>query len=740
MRSLAVLAFCVALAGSLAAQSPFHSGGSFNVQANANVTLRLLAFGIPIDQSSSATVVTGTARTIARLSQRPSQPVDIAATQIQALRVEAFDLAAADATLTLRGLRIDLRGFRYRMGDCEGSTGNVSITPGGLGQVLLDQLDARASFLGALVLSGGTPPFAFNQTIDLATLGTGDLDIRGIYTLVPGPNGIGVRQQLAVSPFNLDRFTFGGFELELQITLAQGQTSLVGQAPFEATRQVCCAANTPVGSFFDRLGAADVPDMASGVVAADLDGDGFNDLAWAAGDTVIRFATGAANFSAPLIVPVATAFQDLAAGDLDGDGDLDLVALGLTELQVIRNLGGRSFAPVQVVDIGLLGKLVALGDVDGDRDLDAVVGSGTFSSANCQLLRNDGAGQFLPPTSVTFSSAPADLSLADIDGDSDLDLVATLSSSDFFAFRRNDGTGVFQTAVGFNLLTRGGDDPRRFAMGDIDRDGDLDAVVVHRVTNNVIVIRNANGLFSSASFQNLPIAGTVAADQVELADIDLDGDLDLVVADTGANVASGTHRVVTLRNDGTGVFGSPSNHDLAFQGRSLVVADLDGDLDPEIVSGDHSGSSKVLVNGCSGAVRLATVLAFGTSCPGSVGTPQLTALGRPIAGRRFESRLEPLVQGTALFAIGFSNTTWNGLPLPLALQPFGFGAGCAALVSVDIVEGVTHGGIARHSLSIPSLASLAGAALFLQGYALDPALPVPLPMVVSNALALTIGA
>jgi hypothetical protein len=155
-----------------------------------------------------------------------------------------------------RGLRIDLRGIRYRMGDCQGSIGNVSITPGGLGQVLLDQLDARASFLGALVLSGGTPPFAFNQTIDLSTLGTRDLDIRGIYALVPGPNGIGVRQQLAVSPFNLDRFTFGGFELEVQITLAGGHASLVGQAPFEATRQVCCAANTPVGTFFDRLDTA----------------------------------------------------------------------------------------------------------------------------------------------------------------------------------------------------------------------------------------------------------------------------------------------------------------------------------------------------------------------------------------------------------------------------------------------------------------------------------------------------
>ncbi|MGH7151068.1 MAG: FG-GAP repeat domain-containing protein, partial [Planctomycetota bacterium] len=130
---------------------------------------------------------------------------------------------------------------------------------------------------------------------------------------------------------------------------------------------------------------------------------------------------------------------------------------------------------------------LALGDVEGDGDLDLLCGHGPYGlpiGAQSRLYLNGGSGVFLDATNqlpaildVTYGVA-----LGDIDEDGDLDAVmangAAASSSyptgDQNQLYRNDGSGVFVLATG--ALPALLDDTRAVALGDLDGDGDLDAL------------------------------------------------------------------------------------------------------------------------------------------------------------------------------------------------------------------------------------------------------------------------
>jgi hypothetical protein len=267
------------------------------------------------------------------------------------------------------------------------------------------------------------------------------------------------------------------------------------------------------------------------------------------------------------------------AGDLDGDGDVDLVANTALGLRILWNDGQGRFTPGPVLAPStLVATRVALADIDNDGDLDIAIGYlWFFVYAPGQLLRNDGPLGFTPVSTQwpTVNTAPHELLFVDFDGDGDLDLVtadglnAAPSMSQPAPYNRlylNNGAGTF-TDVTATRMPNVPIGSRSVAAGDIDGDGDVD--IVFAAATCRVFVQNAAGVAveTPGRVPNVLASWNTFYD-IELVDVDLDGDLDLV----GASDVS----AVVFHNDGTGVFTLAAwlaDPDVL----SLHVADIDGD-------------------------------------------------------------------------------------------------------------------------------------------------------------------
>lgn len=324
----------------------------------------------------------------------------------------------------------------------------------------------------------------------------------------------------------------------------------------------------------------------------DLDGDGDLDAVFANMESYsqVWLNDGHGNLSA-----TAQRLTDQGHGvgieDLDGDGDLDLfitcASRGGSDRRstVYLNDGSARFAVGQsLADLESSGNSIDLIDVDGDGDVDACI---QYYQLPHRVYRNDGHGNF-SQSEVEF---PSDVELAwgDLDADGDVD-VFTKEFGKGYRTMLNDGDGHFQDRwqMPLDAVEYG---YRSVALGDLDGDGDLDALVTNGSLETAypfqILLNDGTGRLD-ANGQTLP---GLTKSWVELGDLDGDRDLDALIV-----IIRRASQVWI--NDGRGSFtdsGLRLGADSNARGGALGDLDEDGDIDA-LVSAFFGGPNRIWLN------------------------------------------------------------------------------------------------------------------------------------------------
>jgi hypothetical protein len=359
----------------------------------------------------------------------------------------------------------------------------------------------------------------------------------------------------------------GDGDLDLFVAEGTGSTEL---------RQNRLLVNDGDGMFADetasRLPA--LPANSSKADFADLDGDGDLDgvVATVFGEMLLVndgqgvFRNAPERLPPPLPFP-ADISADVRCADVDGDGDPDILVsnenpfnplpTGGAQDRIWINDGTGAFTDETALRLPVDSDQTAAllpGDVDGDGDLDLV----KINRGQELVLINGGQGVFADGTAARFpvvddSSRGAEL--ADLDGDGDLDLVVGNSRGQPVALYFNDGQGVFQTED-FGMTPLPDETDSGLAAADLDGDGDLDVYLPNAgafVSGHGFLggpdryFRNdGRGRFAERTRRHFAPPSDPSTD-AELGDIDGDGDLDLVVANSGDN---GAERVFVQKRPG----------------------------------------------------------------------------------------------------------------------------------------------------------------------------------------------
>ena len=279
-------------------------------------------------------------------------------------------------------------------------------------------------------------------------------------------------------------------------------------------------------------------DALGSLIVADFNGDRVADLAYVdQGDQVlVRLNDGNGSFGKAKML--AFGAKTLKSGDIDGDGDLDLVAVGTHVMSCINDGSGNfSNGGQRWVNAWPIGA-VALADFDADGDLDAATPG--------SVVLNDGNGRFdgtlLGFDCIGVSESVSGIDAADLDGDGDVDLAISVvpypGDASMHVFL-NDGHGVF-TPNGQSLGTRV---VSSVQLLDVDFDGDMDVLVGANDYGSLFWMNDGSGQFQRSFFADPP----ASARTIATGDLDGDGDRDVVIAEYLGRVYAYRHTYVVER-------------------------------------------------------------------------------------------------------------------------------------------------------------------------------------------------
>ncbi len=445
------------------------------------------------------------------------------------------------------------------------------------------------------------------------------------------------------------------------------------------------------------------------VTIGDLDGDGKPDLAiasWSSNTISVLRNTGSSgtiSFATRVNFTTGSGPYSLTIGDIDGDGKPDLAVVNRDNntISVLRNTsssGIMNFATKVDFTTGSSPYQLAIGDIDGDGKLDLTTAN--IDSDSVSVLRNtSSSGTVSFATKVDFTtgtnSEPFALAIGDIDGDGKPDLAVATSGYNTIAVLRNissSGTVSFGAKVDFGTSLS----PSFISIGDIDGDSKPDLLITNNGINGTVsVLRNnpqpppspptitsfapsscaigATFSITGTGFNTTPANNVVFFGATRATVITASATSLTVIVPIGANFAPITvlNTLTALVAYSTQFFkpifsptkGSITSTDLAAKvdfatnsaTKSVAVGDIDGDgkTDLAIVNGGNNTVSVLRNTGSSGLVNFATKVDFTTGInPWSVAIGDIDGDSKPdMVIANYNSNTVSILRNTASIGV-----------------------------------------------------------------------------------------
>ncbi len=342
---------------------------------------------------------------------------------------------------------------------------------------------------------------------------------------------------------------------------------------------------------FETQKAFSAGSFLTAVVAADVNGDGNWEVLTTGSEVSVLSGAGDGTFDTRDRYAVGALPFGLAVADINGDGVSDLVTANRSgnNVSVLLGRGGGKFEGQTVVAAGACPKMaIAVADLNGNGILDVATSTRGGGNPAVAVLLGLGDGTFAAYSSYPVGADPQSLAVADVNRDGVPDLVTANTGAGTVSVLLGRGDGTFEPQATYAV----GSMPRSVAVADVNRDGLLDLITANEDDDTVSVLLGyGDGTFQP--HQTVDVGRNPAS--VAVADINGNGIPDLVTANSGSSDPQQTLSVLLGRGDGTF---EPSPHAPSTVGitpRSVVVADINGDGVPDLVTANQSNSVSVLL-------------------------------------------------------------------------------------------------------------------------------------------------
>lgn len=306
----------------------------------------------------------------------------------------------------------------------------------------------------------------------------------------------------------------------------------------------------------------------------DIDNDGDLDLVFD-NETILNIATIENGGIQSTVNKVsdrnvgAGSFDDLTFVDVDHDGFLDIVSGGV-RLGWFKNNGDGTWADEVIIDQSSSDYTLRVFDIDGDFDMDIVA----YDNFEVLSFTNNGTGSF----ARNDETVPSGLGpVVDWDEDGDMDMLV-IGSNQHIMLAKNDGKGNFTEET---LVTRATADLSLFQFGDLDNDGDLDFIVATENGGNststmAYIVNDGGGTFATEVV--FVTEGIFTTSRLELADLNNDGFLDVARTRTDGNKTSHVYY-----SSASLTYSSSETLDSGAGTLDLVLVDIEGDGDMDVL-------------------------------------------------------------------------------------------------------------------------------------------------------------